>query len=184
MKGLKQIRSTTGSGMNWGLYQRGKAQVFISEPFNPYRQEKGKRRVNPLIRRLRGEPAVYVIETTDGKPVYVGASLGSAYKTILRHFQMWNDTNFVRKYYSPERYRVRIVMFEGMDTQIGVWGIERVLIQLLEPRDNRAGMYAPFNHKSQAVDRAVTEEIEAMAAFLMDEEPELMETPVGDYRQN
>jgi len=183
MKGFKLIRELTLKDLkiSWGVWRQGKAEIMVSQPIPPYiKLEREKRKVHPAIKTLRDAALVYIIENKAGVPVYVGASLTDGYKTLLRHFQVWGDDSFQRKYYQPGRYRVRLVLFDGMNTQVALWAVEAMLIEAYRPKNNQAGLYSPYNHKSQAAGKEVANEINEMVAFLKDSDPETIETPFGD----
>jgi excinuclease UvrABC nuclease subunit len=78
---------------------------------------------------------VYIIYYgTDKKPVYIGMSQTNLYKTILRHFQEWNDKAQERKVYPQDpEYKVSIIFTTARQAPI----LEKALILRHKPEDNR-----------------------------------------------
>ncbi|MCF8359241.1 MAG: GIY-YIG nuclease family protein [Prolixibacteraceae bacterium] len=100
----------------------------------PYRKDKsGNYRVNiPHLREAGNQAGVYLIKSkTTGKIVYIGFSKTQLYKTILRHFQTWND-NRPRIVYDRNRYLVRVIFTTPKRAAV----LEKYLIDKFAPRDN------------------------------------------------
>jgi excinuclease UvrABC nuclease subunit len=84
------------------------------------------------IREFVGRPGVYLIYK-DGELRYIGHSQTDVYKTLIRHFQAWNDKTQKRVTY-PQRpeYKTRIILTtEGQAPRL-----ESYLIKQLRPPDN------------------------------------------------
>lgn len=80
-------------------------------------------------------PGVYIVKE-DGKVVYVGFSGYSVYKTMYRHFQVWNHRGQKVVSYasrmSRHTYTVRPVLCTGKQA----YALEKRLIRKYHPRDN------------------------------------------------
>lgn len=89
----------------------------------------------------KNKRGVYIIKE-DGKIVYVGYSGSNLYRTIIRHFQVWNDDRpqfqqspRVSYAYKLNRYRYTIrVAFTNTAAQ--AYNLEKGLIRKYKPRDN------------------------------------------------
>jgi len=53
------------------------------------------------------KPGVYLIKNSVGEIIYVGYSKNNLYRTLYRHFQVWNDRN-PRITYKKTGYTVQI----------------------------------------------------------------------------
>jgi len=100
--------------------------------FSPYSTGKtGKRKANISTEKKAG---AYVIRSKKTKEViYIGFSGSDLYKTILRHFETWNDKHQQRYVYQPGSYDIMIIYAPAKDAAL----LEKKLINQLEPRDNR-----------------------------------------------
>ena len=84
------------------------------------------------LRETIEKSGVYLIHKKgDVKPVYVGMSGTNLYKTILRHFQSWEDKQ-TRVTYPKQGYLVRVVTC----TPLQAAKLERALIVKYKPKDN------------------------------------------------
>lgn len=86
------------------------------------------------VRAARGKAGVYLIRAKGAKnPCYIGHSKGNLYKTLLRHFQRWEDPTQVRVTYPQDAgYKVRIVT----TTPTRAAALEKALIIKYRPKDN------------------------------------------------
>jgi len=66
------------------------------------------------------------------KAVYIGMSGTNLYKTILRHFESWEDRQQIRVTYSKEGYNIRVVFCTPLQAE----RLERALIIKYNPKDN------------------------------------------------
>lgn len=82
---------------------------------------------------LRGRSGVYVIKQA-GRVVYVGFSGYDVYKTLYRHFQVWNHSRQEVVSYKdkPGPFLVRVLLCSASQAP----RFEAVLINKLRPRDN------------------------------------------------
>ena len=81
----------------------------------------------------RGKAGVYMIYAPFGQLRYIGFSGSQLEKTILRHFQSWEDNKQVRvSYANKDLYSVRIVL----TTPTRAAALERALIVKYKPVDN------------------------------------------------
>jgi len=86
---------------------------------------------------LSNTSGVYLIRKIGNKlPVYIGMSAGrkkkpNLYKTILRHFQSWDDSQ-TRVTYPKQGYEIRIIKA----TPLQAYRLERTLIIAYKPKDN------------------------------------------------
>ena len=104
-------------------------RLYKSRFINPY-NENG--RTNLLF--ATGKAGVYIIqEKGSSKPSYIGYSGTNLYKTVLRHFQEWEDKRQVRVSYRRKHdYQVRIII----TTPARAEKLERALIIKYQPKDN------------------------------------------------
>jgi len=99
--------------------------------FHPPYQPNGK----TTFPETKDRTGVYVIKE-NGKVVYVGYSGGNLYKTMYRHFQVWNHRGqYVVSYadrLKQNKYTVRVIFCTAK--QAG--SLETSLIKKWRPRDN------------------------------------------------
>jgi len=89
---------------------------------------------NPgLIRASVKRPGVYLIKV-NGEIKYIGYSYTNVYKTILRHFQSWNDPTQVRITYPKSSNVTARIVYTNTGKQAEK--LERALILKLNPADN------------------------------------------------
>ena len=89
---------------------------------------------NPgLIRASSKKPGVYLIKV-GGILKYIGYSSTNVYKTILRHFQAWDDPYQVRVTYPKSSNVTARVVYTNTGQQAAK--LERALILKLNPPDN------------------------------------------------
>lgn len=117
----------------------------------PYIKRRGGTRkrgiVNPVVSNASGRVGCYIIKNADSEKVqYVGNSTSDLKKTLLRHFQVWNDTDFTRPTYLSGNWLVRLVYLEDT-SNTNVYTVEAALIDELNPVDNRSGVYSVYNNK-------------------------------------
>jgi hypothetical protein len=95
-----------------------------------------------------GKSGVYIIKE-DNKIVYIGQSGTNLYRTILRHFQSWNDRTQARVTYigklSRHKYKVRVVFVPPKKAI----QLERDLIAKYKPRDNPDKIQQVLNFKQE-----------------------------------
>lgn len=85
----------------------------------------------------RGQKGVYIIKE-NGKVVYVGSSRSQLYKTIIRHFQKWDDPRQPDRItyqtgLNKHRYTIRIIIADVRRIPL----LEKGLIEKYKPRDNK-----------------------------------------------
>ena len=86
---------------------------------------------------LTNTSGVYLIRKIGNKlPVYIGMSAGNKkkpnlYKTILRHFQSWEDSQ-TRVTYPKQGYEIRVIK----TTPLQALRLEKSLIIAYKPKDN------------------------------------------------
>ena len=81
----------------------------------------------------KSKAGVYLIKNETGDIVYIGFSATNLYKTVLRHFQSWDDNKQVRVSYPYKHtFTVRVVL----TTPGRAEKLERALIVELKPKDN------------------------------------------------
>lgn len=115
----------------------------------PVYKEPGKTNVSELVDRS----GVYLIYE-DRKLVYIGHSTTNMYKTLLRHFQRWDDPAQIRiTYPQTKTYRVSIVYTTAQQAP----RLEFALIKRYQPRDN------PDKYENQKAQGA---DIRALHTFL------------------
>lgn len=87
----------------------------------------------PQMDWAKNKSGVYFIEE-NGQIVYIGHSTYNLYKTITRHFQTWQPTQY-RATYTPgaNRYRVKAILTTPNEAA----NLEARLIKQHKPRDNR-----------------------------------------------
>ena len=95
----------------------------------PY-DSKGKARIQSIKKRS----GIYIIKENN-KIVYVGMSGYNLYKTMYRHFQSWEDTQYRVTYQDQidtNKYTVRVVLCSPAKAE----KLEKGLILKYQPRDN------------------------------------------------
>lgn len=87
----------------------------------------------PQMNWAKNQTGVYFIEE-NGQIVYIGHSTYNLYKTITRHFQNWEPTQY-RATYTPgaAKYRVKAILTDPTEAA----NLEARLIKQHKPRDNR-----------------------------------------------
>ena len=81
----------------------------------------------------QNKSGVYIIYPAGSqKAVYIGYSGNNLYKTILRHFQSWDDPRQIRVTYPKQGYNIRIVFCTPLQAE----RLERALIVKHKPKDN------------------------------------------------
>lgn len=89
---------------------------------------------NPaLIRANVKKPGVYIIKV-NGTIKYIGYSATNVYKTLIRHFQSWEDRRQVRITYPRAAYVTARVVYTNTGNQAAA--LERGLILKHKPEDN------------------------------------------------
>jgi len=86
-----------------------------------------------LIRADQKRPGVYLIKV-NGTIRYIGYSATNVYKTILRHFQSWDDRSQVRITYPKSSSVTARVVYTNTGKQAEK--LERALIVKINPPDN------------------------------------------------
>lgn len=120
-----------------------------------YKVVKGKKVTT--IKNLVNKSGVYAIYK-NGKLVYIGHSQKNLYKTILRHFQVWNDRQrkggeaFERVVYDWTVCAVKI----ALTTPARAYAVERALILKIKPKDN------PLKYEQYQPTRITKEAAEAV----------------------
>lgn len=85
------------------------------------------------VGKYKGKSGVYIIKTRN-LICYVGFSSTDVYRTMLRHFQEWNDKNQERIVYKMRSiYTVRVVLCDAKKAA----KLEKALILKHNPRDNK-----------------------------------------------
>ncbi len=91
----------------------------------------------------KGHAGVYIIKKKGSNDIsYIGYSATNLYKTVLRHFQSWDDKRQVRISYKYKHdYVVRIII----TTPARAEKLEKALIIYYKPKDNpdKLRLYAP-----------------------------------------
>lgn len=107
---------------------------------------------------FRNKIGVYKIYK-DSRLIYVGHSKTNLYKTILRHFQGWNDSNQLdRISYKKDllkfKFKVQVTLTKtGEDAEV----LESALIEKFSPKDNKQFNYHWFNNKYEHKEEYVEE---------------------------
>lgn len=83
---------------------------------------------------IRGRSGVYIIRE-NSRIVYIGYSARNLYKTMLRHFQVWNHPGQPVVSYAGSRhqYKARVILLPAKQAV----EFEKKLILKYKPRDNR-----------------------------------------------
>ena len=89
-------------------------------------------KVNTAL-QLKAAPGVYIIKK-NGVIRYVGMSASNVYKTMLRHFQQWDDPKQVRVTYSKNDPGIKARVIYCTPQQAA--RLERALIVKHQPQDN------------------------------------------------
>ena len=101
----------------------------------PYTPGKTKGSTRTTFPETKDHPGVYIIKE-DGKVVYVGFSGYSVYKTMYRHFQVWNHRGQEVVSYASRMNRHRYTVRPIICTQAQAYALEKRLIRKYHPRDN------------------------------------------------
>jgi hypothetical protein len=89
---------------------------------------------NPnLIRSNKKKPGTYLIKV-NGALKYIGYSGSNVYKTLLRHFQSWEDSRQTRVTYPQRDYVTARVIYTTTPAQAAK--LEKALIIKYRPADN------------------------------------------------
>lgn len=110
--------------------------IYKQEKEFPYTIVKGKRKT---VFNIKNVPGVYMIYKGK-KLLYVGFSGSNLYKTMYRHFQVWNDKQQQRIKFKKSGYKVRIIFCTAAQAQ----RLETYLIQKLKPKFNKLQYQADF----------------------------------------
>lgn len=93
--------------------------------------------------------------------IYVGSSTHSLYRTILRHFHNWTDTEqpnrisyYKRLVRKSHNYKVQITL---IDDDKKTWATEKMLINKFQPRDNKKKNYSKYNRKYHVTEETFKE---------------------------
>lgn len=89
---------------------------------------------NPKLKAYAKKAGVYIIKKS-GQIVYIGHSKANVWKTLIRHFQSWDDPSQYRNSYKHEPkdlFRVRIVATPPSKAE----PLEYLLIERHNPPDN------------------------------------------------
>ena len=105
-----------------------------SDYFKPYR---ARGQVASKLGRAFGKTGIYFIKE-NGRLIYIGYSGSNLYKTILRHFQTWNDAYqsgriSYKEHLDQKDYTVRIEYMPSEAAKLA----ECQLINEYKPRDNK-----------------------------------------------
>lgn len=118
------------------------AAARISPWFDLYHHPKGKRRRVKLFSFIprNTKKGVYLVRSKNtGKVVYVGSSEYQLYKTLLRHFQKWDDKQgeyfeqYRTVFKNDRAYQVQIITTDARNIR----KIESHLIQKHDPKYNK-----------------------------------------------
>lgn len=110
----------------------------------------------------QNKSGTYIIKE-DGEIVYVGQSQNNLYRTILRHFQQWNDAQSpdritYKNSLHRHRYTVRIIFA----SPTRALKLEEALIRKYRPRDNAGKLFMiEPTPRQEAAQEAILEEYEA-----------------------
>lgn len=101
--------------------------------------------------KYQGKKGIYFIYES-GVLIYIGSSKSNLYKTVLRHFQQWNDTAQLRRisYKNKLGRKVYTVAFKlrPSKTPEQIEAEEYKLIRKYEPRDNKLDVYCDMTGKN------------------------------------
>jgi hypothetical protein len=101
-------------------------KIRFSKWFEPYQ---GTR--TTLSSQTKANRGIYFIKSKRSKKIiYVGSSETQLYKTIYRHFQIWND-NRPRITYGKNGYLIKVILTTSNKYDL----IEQFYINKLKPRD-------------------------------------------------
>jgi excinuclease UvrABC nuclease subunit len=83
-----------------------------------------------------GKTGVYIIYSSEGKIQYIGHSRSDLYKTLTRHFQVWNDginKQYRAKFSKTEGYKTRLILCPSSKCLL----LEEALINKYKPPYNQ-----------------------------------------------
>jgi len=109
--------------------------------FPPYVVKNNKLKPNLRIGAKKYNTGVYFVKDAKTNVIlYVGYSGSNLYKTMYRHFQVWNDKQQQRIKFKKSGYKVRIIFCTAAQAQ----RLETYLIQKLKPKFNKLQYQADF----------------------------------------
>lgn len=101
-----------------------------------------------------GKSGVYIIKKGT-EIVYVGMSKSDVYKTMVRHFQQWNDKQKRVTYPQIPEYKARIITCTPKQAE----KLETALILRHRPKDNDQKIDFALNEKSMSENKKILEEM-------------------------
>ena len=142
-------------GKNANIGKTKKTKFFDVYSELPNFDSNGKTNLN----FTKGKTGVYIIKENN-VIVYVGKSNSDLYKTIMRHFQRWNDRQqpdrvTYKNKLSRKDYTIRVVLAKGQK----IHDLERGLILKYQPRDNKQ-KYDFFYESNEDVREVIQEATE------------------------
>jgi excinuclease UvrABC nuclease subunit len=104
------------------------AKKIVKSRFFPVYNKDG----STNLAKFKNQSGVYLIQKDSTGIVYVGYSGTNLYKTVLRHFQSWEDRTQVRATFSKLGYSVRIILCSPDRAVL----LEAALLRKLSPIGN------------------------------------------------
>ena len=116
-------------------------KAYKTKWFPPYVVKNNKLKPNLRIGAKKFNTGVYLVKDAKTNNIlYVGYSGSNLYKTMYRHFQVWNDKQQQRIKFKKSGYKVRIIFCTAAQAQ----RLETYLIQKLKPKFNKLQYQADF----------------------------------------
>lgn len=115
-------------------------------------------RLNPELNKYRGKPGAYIIVSRRTNEIkYIGQSGYNVIKTMIRHFQNWDDPRQKRFVYS--RFHVKVRVIETKTARRAAL-LEEILIKKYEPVDNlqKLELFKVKKQDLKACDLAINED--------------------------
>lgn len=115
--------------------------------FPPYVVKNNKLKPNLRIGAKKYNTGVYLVKDAKTNNIlYVGYSGSNLYKTMYRHFQVWNDKQQDRIKFKKSGYKVRIIFCSAAQAQ----RLESYLINKLKPKFNKLQYKAEFENQTNS----------------------------------
>jgi len=115
-------------------------------------------RLNPALEKYKGKSGTYIIVSNrTGEVKYIGQSGYNVIKTMIRHFQSWDDPRQKRFVYS--RFHVKVRVIETKTARRAAL-LEEILIKKYEPIDNlqKLELFKVRKQDLKACDIAISED--------------------------
>jgi hypothetical protein len=120
--------------------------------FPPYVVKNNKLKPNLRIGAKKFNTGVYIVKDAKTNNIlYVGYSGSNLYKTMYRHFQVWNDSQQDRIKFKKSGYKVRVIFCSAAQAQ----RLEVYLIDKYKPKFNKLQYKADFTEGKETGEASI-----------------------------